>query len=201
LSNDDLKEDVFIPDEPASALQSEKNIDPFAAADMVNANKELKTEGALKKASGLSLFERVTGVGRSQKRQDQDTGDKSNDEPTNSNDKSVLLSRELEKAIDKNLSDEADNSDIVGLVNQESNQESQENKDSEVYENSQDKIEGSIIEDDSEETGDNLNGSGIENNSEHKNLLGGLNATDRIEASNIDDDILDIPAFLRRQAN
>ena len=201
LSSADLKEDVFIPDEPASALQSEKNIDPFAAADMVNANKDTKTEGTLKKTGGLSLFERVTGVGRSQKKQDQEMGDELNDEPTNNNDKSFLLSRELKKPNNVNLSDEADNSERVGLMDQESKEGFEENKDNEAYENFQDNIDVSIIENGSEETESNPNSSDIDNNSENKSLLGGLNASDRIEASNVDDDILDIPAFLRRQAN
>ena len=201
LSSADLKKDVFIPDEPASALQSEKNIDPFAAADMVNANKDTKTQGTSKKTGGLSLFERVTGVGRSQKKQDQEMGDELNDEPTNNNDKSLLLSREQKTPNNVNLSDEADNSEIVGLVDQESKEGSEENKDNEAYENFQDNIDVSITENGSEETASNPNSSNIDNNSENKSLLGGLNASDRIEASNVDDDILDIPAFLRRQAN
>ena len=201
LSSADLKKDVFIPDEPASALQSEKNIDPFAAADMVNANKDTKTQGTSKKTGGLSLFERVTGVGRSQKKQDQEMGDELNDEPTNNNDKSLLLSREQKKPNNVNLSDEADNSEIVGLVDQESKEGLEENKDNEAYENFQDNIDVSITENGSEETASNPNSSNIDNNSENKSLLGGLNASDRIEASNVDDDILDIPAFLRRQAN
>jgi len=201
LSSADLKKDVFIPDEPASALQSEKNIDPFAAADMVNANKDTKTQGTSKKTGGLSLFERVTGVGRSQKKQDQEMGDELNDEPTNNNDKSLLLSREHKKPNNVNLSDEVDNSEIVGLVDQESKEGFEENKDNEAYENFQDNIDVSITENGSEETASNPNSSNIDNNSENKSLLGGLNASDRIEASNVDDDILDIPAFLRRQAN
>ena len=201
LSSEDLKKDVFIPDEPASALQSEKNIDPFAAADMVNANKDTKTQGISKKTGGLSLFERVTGVGRSQKKQDQEMGDELNDELTNNNDKSLLLSREQEKPNNVNLSDEADNSEIVGLVDQESKEGFEENTDNEAYENFQDNVDVSIIENGSEETASNPNSSDIDNNLENKSLLGGLNASDRIEASNVDDDILDIPAFLRRQAN
>ena len=201
LSSADLKKDVFIPDEPASALQSEKNIDPFAAADMVNANKDTKTQGTSKKTGGLSLFERVTGVGRSQKKQDQEMGDELNDEPTNYNDKSLLLSREQKKPNNVNLSDEADNSERVGLVDQESKEGFEENKDNEAYENFQDNIDVSITENGSEETASNPNSSNIDNNSENKSLLGGLNASDRIKASNVDDDILDIPAFLRRQAN
>ena len=202
LSSEDLKKDVFIPDEPASALQSEKNIDPFAAADMVNANKDTKTQGtSSKKTGGLSLFERVTGVGRSQKKQDQEMGDELNDEPTNNNDKSLLLSREQKKPNNVNLSDEADNSERVGLVDQESKEGFEENTDNEAYENFQDNIDVSIIENGSEEKASNPNSSDIDNNSENKSLLGGLNASDRIEASNVDDDILDIPAFLRRQAN
>jgi cell division protein FtsZ len=57
------------------------------------------------------------------------------------------------------------------------------------------------IDDDLDETETIPESPDVENNSEHDNLLGGLNASDRIKASSVDDDILDIPAFLRRQAN
>ena len=46
------------------------------------------------------------------------------------------------------------------------------------------------------------NGAGIEEASETGgNELGGLDPEDRLPASETDDDLLDIPAFLRRQAN
>ena len=202
LSNGNLNEDVFIPDEPASALQSEKNIDPFAAADMVNANKDVKTEETVKKTGGLSLFERVTGVGRNQKKQNLEISDIVNeDSNVNNNDKSVFLHHKPKESNDENLSNTDDVNHAAESVNQKSNDEFQENKSYEFHEGSQDDVKVSITNDVSDETEIISNKPDAENNLERDNLLGGLNASDRIEPSNIDDDILDIPAFLRRQAN
>jgi hypothetical protein len=202
LSSENLQEDAFIPDEPASAVQLEKNIDPFAAADMVNANKEAKTEGTEKRNSGLSLFERVTGVGRSQKKQNQEIEDISNDQPNiNNNQKSLSSTHESKEPKDENISDEGSNRDTGGLVNQESKEDYQETEDYKVHKNAQDDMDMPNIDDDLDETETIPESPDVENNSEHDNLLGGLNASDRIKASSVDDDILDIPAFLRRQAN
>ncbi|HIF58961.1 MAG TPA: cell division protein FtsZ, partial [Rhodospirillales bacterium] len=72
LSEAKVDEDVFIPAEPSKGSISKTPVDPFAAADMLNASTETENPEPTRKSSGLSLFERVTGVTRGNKRRPDD---------------------------------------------------------------------------------------------------------------------------------
>ena len=121
--------DAFIPPPPTdekTGRTAKPMADPFAAADMINTGRE-RPEGTPKRKSGLSLFERVTGVARG-----------------------------------------------AGLAKPQP----------------ADPAPG-----ESEEQGGGTGESAAEN------LLGPMEPADRINDQHEEEDLLDIPAFLRRQAN
>lgn len=208
LSQKKSEEDVFIPSEPSNGLTSRTSVDPFAAADMLNASKEAEISKPPKKNSALSLFERVTGVSRGNKRgqgnSEHDTVPEQNLDTDKLNLESSLATiqrkSETQDNIDEkntgpvSINQEAANSDIdskehlnaANIVDVDSNIGVNGELDNESPPH--------LIENISEEE----IGGGLEN---PKSLLGDLDPADRLSGSQDEDGTLDIPAFLRRQAN
>ncbi len=213
LSNIKKDEDVFIPAEPAvttGALEAETPADPFAAADMVNAHKEPEVKEAPKK-TGLSLFERVTGVARGDRKRAEvmkpepeeaieivaetppepepipepipEPVDELQPEPA------PEPIPEPEPAIEEPVIEETAIEPVIEALPDpipeplvETAEESPAESDSE-----------SIAEMDEEAVEEDV--------SPPPSLLGDLDPDDRLTGAQDEEDVLDIPAFLRRQAN
>lgn len=148
--------DAFIPAPPASEVPAAP--DPFAAADMVNAGVESPAPRA---RGGLSLFERVTGVGRADRNDTMQTSATEASEavqpaptPVSEGLPAPVLSAGAVVASEG----ESDNAPEVEII-------------------------------------------GGPDSGDDEGMLGNLDPADRLTTSQEDDDLLDIPAFLRRQAN
>jgi cell division protein FtsZ len=196
LSGAKRDEDVFIPAKPSSGAGPRTPVDPFAAADMLNANRATEPLEPTRKNSGLSLFERVTGVARGNKRRiDAKVGDKEDQfgsQTTGQLDPSLGLvanpgTEEVVGEVPVNLQTETKvELDPVGESRIDSNTNTTINT---VNEAAPEAIKNSI-ESDAEEMDSNP-----------QSILGGLDSNDRLSQVGNQEDVLDIPAFLRRQAN
>jgi len=215
LSIIEKDDDVFIPTEPAvttGASETEKPADPFAAADMVNAHKEPEVKETPKK-SGLSLFERVTGVAR---------GDKKRAE---------VIKPEPEEAIEIVVEEPPEpelipepETEIVAeavpepepiLTSEPVVEEpvAEETAIEPVMEMAPDTIPEPLVETADKSAADIAAETVAESPAEMpaeaaekdipspQNLLGDLDPEDRLTGAQDEEDVLDIPAFLRRQAN
>ncbi len=199
LSNIKKDDDVFIPTEPAvttGASETETPADPFAAADMVNAHKEPEVKKTPKK-SGLSLFERVTGVAR---------GDKKRAE---------VIKLEPEEAIETVAEVPPEPEPILepetGIVAEAVVEEpvAEKIEIEPVMEAVPDPIPEPLVETAEESVAETVvespaempAGAAEEDIPPPQNLLGDLDSEDRLTGAQDEEDILDIPAFLRRQAN
>jgi len=199
LSNIKKDDDVFIPTEPAvttGASETEMPADPFAAADMVNAHKEPEVKKTPKK-SGLSLFERVTGVAR---------GDKKRAE---------VIKLEPEEAIETVAEVPPEPEPILepetGIVAEAVVEEpvAEKIEIEPVMEAVPDPIPEPLVETAEESAAETVvespaempAGAAEKDIPPPQNLLGDLDSEDRLTGAQDEEDILDIPAFLRRQAN
>jgi len=199
LSNIKKDDDVFIPTEPAvttGASETETPADPFAAADMVNAHKEPEVKKTPKK-SGLSLFERVTGVAR---------GDKKRAE---------VIKPEPEEAIETVAEVPPEPEPILepetGIVAEAVVEEpvAEKIEIEPVMEAVPDPIPEPLVETAEESAAETVvespaempAGAAEKDIPPPQNLLGDLDSEDRLTGAQDEEDILDIPAFLRRQAN
>jgi len=199
LSNIKKDDDVFIPTEPAvttGASETEMPADPFAAADMVNAHKEPEVKKTPKK-SGLSLFERVTGVAR---------GDKKRAE---------VIKPEPEEAIEIVAEVPPEPEPILepetGIVAEAVVEEpvAEKIEIEPVMEAVPDPIPEPLVETAEESAAETVvespaempAGAAEKDIPPPQNLLGDLDSEDRLTGAQDEEDVLDIPAFLRRQAN
>jgi len=201
-------EDVFIPSEPSDGLVSKITADPFAAADMINANKDPESQKPAKKSSGLSLFERVTGVSRGNKKLvekvEQDTtqteGQKTNVLNSITDLPVVQTNSETENIVTKDAT-ETESSDpqtVDSSIDLEGEMDISDRGviDSEIEESNM------LNEESIPESIDNSSEEAIETGlGNPQSLLGDLDPADRLSGAQNDDETLDIPAFLRRQAN
>ncbi len=211
LSNIKKDDDVFIPTEPAvttGASETETPADPFAAADMVNAHKEPEVKKTPKK-SGLSLFERVTGVAR---------GDKKRVEVIKPEpEEAIEIVAEVPPEPEPILEPETE---IVAEAVPEPEPIStpepvveepvaEETAIEPVMEAVPDPIPEPLVETAEESAAETVVESPAEMPAEAaeedipppQNLLGDLDPEDRLTGAQDEEDVLDIPAFLRRQAN
>ncbi|MFP6711545.1 MAG: cell division protein FtsZ [Rhodospirillales bacterium] len=196
LSNVRKEEDVFIPAAPAgtmTSVETETSADPFAAADMVNANKEPEVEEAPKK-SGLSLFERVTGVAR---------GDKKRAEAKVEAPVAEMVAEEaveVQPEPTPELTPEPE-PEIVAEAAPEPEPEP-EIVEEPAIEEVPDPISESIVEQAVDESPvESMAETAEEDIPPPQALLGDLDPADRLAGVQDEEDVLDIPAFLRRQAN
>ena len=206
LSNIKKDDDVFIPTEPAvttGASETETPADPFAAADMVNAHKEPEVKKTPKK-SGLSLFERVTGVARGDKKR----AEVIKPEPEEAIETVAEVPPEPEPILEPET-------EIVAEAVPEPEPIStpepvaEETAIEPVMEAVPDPIPEPLVETAEESAAETVVESPAEMPAEAaeedipppQNLLGDLDSEDRLTGAQDDEDVLDIPAFLRRQAN
>ena len=208
LSQKKSEEDVFIPSEPSNGLTSRTSVDPFAAADMLNASKEAETSKSPKKNSALSLFERVTGVSRGNKRgqdnSEQDTIHDQNLETDKLNSKSSLPTIQR-KSETQDIIDEKSNGPASineGAASSDIDSKEHLNAANIVDVDSNVGVNGDLDNESATHLIENISeeeiGGGLEN---PKSLLGDLDPADRLSGPQDEDGTLDIPAFLRRQAN
>ena len=206
LSNIKKDDDVFIPTEPAvttGASETEMPADPFAAADMVNAHKEPEVKKTPKK-SGLSLFERVTGVAR---------GDKKRVEVIKPEpEEAIEIVAEVPPEPEPILEPETE---IVAEAVPEPEPIStpepvaEETAIEPVMEAVPDPIPEPLVETAEESAAETVvespaempAGAAEKDIPPPQNLLGDLDSEDRLTGAQDEEDVLDIPAFLRRQAN
>ena len=211
LSNIKKDDDVFIPTEPAvttGASETETPADPFAAADMVNAHKEPEVKKTPKK-SGLSLFERVTGVARGDKKR----AEVIKPEPEEAIETVAEVPPEPEPILEPET-------EIVAEAVPEPEPIStpepvveepvaEETAIEPVMEAVPDPIPEPLVETAEESAAETVvespaempAGAAEEDIPPPQNLLGDLDSEDRLTGAQDEEDILDIPAFLRRQAN
>ena len=211
LSNIKKDDDVFIPTEPAvttGASETETPADPFAAADMVNAHKEPEVKKTPKK-SGLSLFERVTGVARGDKKR----AEVIKPEPEEAIETVAEVPPEPEPILEPET-------EIVAEAVPEPEPIStpepvveepvaEETAIEPVMEAVPDPIPEPLVETAEESAAETVVESPAEMPAEAaeedipppQNLLGDLDPEDRLTGAQDEEDVLDIPAFLRRQAN
>jgi len=201
--------DIFIPAEPSDTSVSSAQANPFRAADMVNVSKNVDVPKKPRKSSGLSLFERVTGVARGEKKHAES---KIEEKPTQSG-------ATIDDTIDPVFADEPGNTkELIGQVQSELTEDPKvnENKSISQDENIKNNTESvgeqltdlnsetvseSAKEPDAESLIKNIEKDSDDEVSSPQHLLGDLDPADRLSAAQEAEDVLDIPAFLRRQAN
>ena len=229
LSEPKVDNDVFIPDAPTNGDATKTLADPFAAADMVNASKEeVQPSEPPRKSSGLSLFERVTGVARGNKRRQDNkseiaadqfqTGITSSSNSINSISSPAPISgiKDIEESVPQAISEtgiiEEATSQVIGdtvLVEDASpdlkpkaNVELEPISKNDVDANPRSGIDANAVIDGEPESVQNSgNDSAAEDDTNPQTLLGDSDPNDRPSQEEDQEDVLDIPAFLRRQAN
>ncbi len=196
LSGAKSGEDVFIPAIPSNGATLGMPVDPFAAADMLNANKVIEAIEPPQKNSGLSLFERVTGVARGNKRRIDDKVEDKEDQllgsPTNSSIEDIVKAEvvdetEIVREVFADLQTET-------KVELDTVAESKIDSESNTRTNALNEAPLEAIKDDIESDAEEIDPN-------PQSLLGGLDSSDRLSQVRDQEDVLDIPAFLRRQAN
>jgi cell division protein FtsZ len=232
LSNIKNDEDVFIPAEPAgtaSSLEAETPADPFAAADMLNANKELEVAPAPRKSGGLSLFERVTGVARGDKKRAEAEAHEPIPEPIQEPEPEIIaeaIPESIPKPEPEIVAEVVrepifePEPEIVAQVAPEPIPEPEpeivaeaapepepvpESIPEPVIEAVPDPIPEPLVETAMDQSSESVEDSIPEEAEEDvlppQSLLGDLDPADRLTTAQDEEDVLDIPAFLRRQAN
>ncbi|MDP7625436.1 MAG: cell division protein FtsZ [Rhodospirillales bacterium] len=199
LSNIKKDDDVFIPTEPAvttGASETETPADPFAAADMVNAHKEPEVKKTPKK-SGLSLFERVTGVARGDKKR----AEVIKPEPEEAIETVAEVPPEPEPILEPETEIVAEavvEEPVAEKIEIEPVMEAVPDPIPEpLVETAEESVAETVVESPAEMPA----GAAEEDIPPPQNLLGDLDSEDRLTGAQDEEDILDIPAFLRRQAN
>ena len=209
LSEAKVDEDVFIPAEPSKGSISKTPVDPFAAADMLNASTETENPEPIRKSSGLSLFERVTGVTRGNKRRSDDKVEEettrlqpqNTDAPDPILETTVVSEKGNTEVAATNAVHEPEVTqevavDLQAEVTVELDPVDEEMSDLKT------KIRIDPIEEPvSESNEDNIEGDVGSEVSNPQSLLGELDPTNRLSGAQNEEGVLDIPAFLRRQAN
>ncbi|MEE2999422.1 MAG: cell division protein FtsZ [Pseudomonadota bacterium] len=208
LSEKKVDEDVFIPAEPSNGSASTTPADPFAAADMLNAKKETEIVEAPRKSSAMNLFERVTGVARGNKRRMDD-----NLKQETSVSQTQNTAEDGPKEDKESVPDKVDIKDIATNAHQEAGlkqkiavdlqNDSKAELDSvnEEPPNLNTKIVIETVNESSSESNEDRIEVNAEEEANSQILLGDLDPADRLDRGKNIDDPLDIPAFLRRQAN
>ncbi len=208
LSEKKVDEDVFIPAEPSNGLASTTPADPFAAADMLNAKKKTEIVEAPRKSSAMNLFERVTGVARGNKRRMDD-----NLKQETSVSQTQVTAEDGPKEDKESVPDKVDIKDIATNAHQEPGlkqkisvdlqNDSKAELDSvnEEPPNLNTKIVIETVNESSSESNEDRIEVNAEEEANSQILLGDLDPADRLDRGKNIDDPLDIPAFLRRQAN
>jgi len=208
LSEKKVDEDVFIPAEPSNGLASTTPADPFAAADMLNAKKKTEIVEAPRKSSAMNLFERVTGVARGNKRRMDD-----NLKQETSVSQTQVTAEDGPKEDKESVPDKVDIKDIATNAHQEPGlkqkisvdlqNDSKAELDSvnEEPPNLNTKIVIETVNESSSESNEDRIEVNVEEEANPQILLGDLDPADRLDRGKNIDDPLDIPAFLRRQAN
>jgi cell division protein FtsZ len=201
-------EDVFIPLEPSDGLISKTSVDTFAAADMINGSKEATEPKPPKKTSGLSLFERVTGVSRGNKKPVNkvvpDIIETEGQEVNMLNSASDISTNQTEYEIEDIISKETtkpepfDNEEINSGVHLEHQLNT---SDGEAIEPTIKMSHAKNLESEPESIENNSANSTEAGLEDPQSLLGDLDPADRLAGAQDEDGTLDIPAFLRRQAN
>ena len=209
LSEAKVDEDVFIPAEPSKGSISKTPVDPFAAADMLNASTETENPEPTRKSSGLSLFERVTGVTRGNKRRSDDKVEEettrlqpqNTDAPDPILETTVVSEKGNTEVAATNAVHEPEVTQEVAVDLQAEVTVELDAGDGEVSD-SKTKIRIDPIEEPvSESNEDNIEGDVGAEVSNPQSLLGELDPTNRLSGAQNEEGVLDIPAFLRRQAN
>jgi len=209
LSEAKVDEDVFIPAEPSKGSISKTPVDPFAAADMLNASTETENPEPIRKSSGLSLFERVTGVTRGNKRRSDDKVEEettrlqpqNTDAPDPILETTVVSEKGNTEVAATNAVHEPEVTQEVAVDLQAEVTVELDAGDGEVSD-SKTKIRIDPIEEPvSESNEDNIEGDVGAEVSNPQSLLGELDPTNRLSGAQNEEGVLDIPAFLRRQAN
>ena len=209
LSEAKVDEDVFIPAEPSKGSISKTPVDPFAAADMLNASTETENPEPTRKSSGLSLFERVTGVTRGNKRRSDDKVEEETtrlqpqitDAPDPILETAVVSEKGNTEVAATNAVHEPEVIQEVAVDLQAEVTVELDAVDEEVSD-SKTKIRIDPIEEPvSESNEDNIEGDVGAEVSNPQSLLGELDPTNRLSGAQNEEGVLDIPAFLRRQAN
>ena len=209
LSEAKVDEDVFIPAEPSKGSISKTPVDPFAAADMLNASTETENPEPTRKSSGLSLFERVTGVTRGNKRRSDDKVEEettrlqpqNTDAPDPILETTVVSEKGNTEVAATNAVHEPEVTQEVAVDLQAEVTVELDAGDGEVSD-SKTKIRIDPIEEPvSESNEDNIEGDVGAEVSNPQSLLGELDPTHRLSGAQNEEGVLDIPAFLRRQAN
>ncbi|MDP7425419.1 MAG: cell division protein FtsZ [Rhodospirillales bacterium] len=211
LSNIKKDDDVFIPTEPAvttGASETEMPADPFAAADMVNAHKEPEVKKTPKK-SGLSLFERVTGVARGDKKRAEVIKPEPEEaietvaevppepEPILEPETEIVAEAVLEPepiltpepVVEEPVAEKIEIEPVMEAVPDPIPEP--------LVETAEESVAETVVESPAEMPA----GAAEEDIPPPQNLLGDLDSEDRLTGAQDEEDILDIPAFLRRQAN
>jgi cell division protein FtsZ len=164
--------EVFIPAPPADGAvhtDTGPSPDPFAVADMVNAGMEPEPPAPPEK-SGPSLFARVTGVAR---------GDKKRRATEQEEQTPAETVTAVPEPAPETIPDAVPETPVIAPPEEVIQAEIQP------------------IETVSESPLDSFE----EDEPAPQSLLGDLDPADRLAATEDEDDLLDIPAFLRRQAN
>ena len=211
LSNIKKDDDVFIPTEPAvttGASETEMPADPFAAADMVNAHKEPEVKKTPKK-SGLSLFERVTGVARGDKKRAEVIKPEPEEaietvaevppepEPILEPETEIVAEAVLEPepiltpepVVEEPVAEKIEIEPVMEAVPDPIPEP--------LVETAEESAAETVVESPAEMPA----GAAEKDIPPPQNLLGDLDSEDRLTGAQDEEDILDIPAFLRRQAN
>ncbi len=211
LSNIKKDDDVFIPTEPAvttGASETEMPADPFAAADMVNAHKEPEVKKTPKK-SGLSLFERVTGVARGDKKRAEVIKPEPEEaietvaevppepEPILEPETEIVAEAVLEPepiltpepVVEEPVAEKIEIEPVMEAVPDPIPEP--------LVETAEESVAETVVESPAEMPA----GAAEKDIPPPQNLLGDLDSEDRLTGAQDEEDILDIPAFLRRQAN
>ena len=175
---------------------------------MLNASKEAETSKSPKKNSALSLFERVTGVSRGNKRgqdnSEQDTIHEQNLDTDKLNSKSSLPTIQRKSKTQDVIDEKSTGPVSINEGAASSDIDSKENlKAANIVDvDSNVGVNGDLDNESAPHLIENIPeeeiGGGLEN---PKSLLGDLDPADRLSGPQDEDGTLDIPAFLRRQAN
>jgi cell division protein FtsZ len=194
-------EDNFIPAKPANITETEMAPDPFAVADMINATNDPDTIQVPRKSNGLSLFERVTGVARGNKRRaivktPEVTCDNLTEtitQPKTESISKVEVKTEEQPKLEPQIT-EVISSEPVAILKSEMSIKA-------ISELSPEPAVG-IIPEPAPESNENSIDQGVkEGGFAPQSLLGEVEHDASFSTTQDEDDVLDIPAFLRRQAN
>ena len=186
-------EDVFIPAAPVGGSAHVETApsapDPFAVADMVNAGSEPEAVEP-PKSKGPSLFARVTGVARGDKKRRQ------------AEERVEQIKEEME-AIQTEAPEEMPEAlpEAPQMPPAQPEPVAEIVAPAESIEAHEEVPAASPVEQPPEPMAESPDQTVGEEESAPQNLLGGLDPADRLMGTDDEDDLLDIPAFLRRQAN